>query len=140
MERTIAHERRFAKRLPITPAGSDEISVRKRPTYRIVVSDLLARRAIWFGGEDARLNIAYLLKESFGQLCSYRHEAWRRCFFDNWRASLKWQRLKPYKRFAGTIEQHWDGIAPSANPRTRSPSASLKASTTKSASPGAIAC
>ena len=32
--------------------GIDEISIRKRHTYRIVVSDLVRRRAIWFGGED----------------------------------------------------------------------------------------
>ena len=32
--------------------GIDEISVRKGHDYRIVVSDLIARRAIWFGGED----------------------------------------------------------------------------------------
>lgn len=32
--------------------GIDEISIRKRHTYRIVVSDLLRRRAIWFGGSD----------------------------------------------------------------------------------------
>ena len=32
--------------------GIDEISIRKRHTYRIVVSDLIRRRPIWFGGED----------------------------------------------------------------------------------------
>ena len=32
--------------------GIDEISVRKGHAYRIVVSDLIARRPIWFGGED----------------------------------------------------------------------------------------
>lgn len=31
--------------------GVDEVSIRKRHTYRIVVSDLEARRAIWFGGD-----------------------------------------------------------------------------------------
>jgi transposase len=39
-----------------TPApkviGIDEISIRKRHTYRIVVSDLIRGRAIWFGGKD----------------------------------------------------------------------------------------
>ena len=30
----------------------DEISIRKGHTYRIVVSDLIRRRPIWFGGED----------------------------------------------------------------------------------------
>ena len=39
-----------------TPApkviGVDEISIRKGHSYRIVVSDLLRRRPIWFGGQD----------------------------------------------------------------------------------------
>jgi transposase len=39
-----------------TPAprviGIDEISIKKRHTYRIIVSDLERRRAIWFGGAD----------------------------------------------------------------------------------------
>jgi transposase len=34
--------------------GIDEISIRKGHTYRIVVSDLLRRRPIWFGGEDRK--------------------------------------------------------------------------------------
>jgi hypothetical protein len=34
-----------------------------------------------------------------------------RRFFKNWRASLKWQRLKPYGKFADMIDRHWDGIA-----------------------------
>lgn len=207
--------------------GVDEISIKKRHIYRIVVSDLLARRAIWFGGEDRsegslaqfydelgpqkcrqirlavmdmwkpfrnatvaaapqaavlfdkfhimrhlgealdkvrkaeyarlsgkdrrfikgqkytllsrrenltlegrrslklllaankRLNTAYLLKERFGQLWSYRSEAWARRFFDNWRASLKWQRLEPYERFADMIERHWDGIASFCRPENK---------------------
>ena len=60
---------------------------------------------------NKRLNTAYLLKESFGQLWDYNSEAWARKFFDNWRAQLKWQRLKPYEDFAAMIERHWDGIA-----------------------------
>jgi transposase len=195
--------------------GIDEISIRKGHTYRIVVSDLLRERPIWFGGEDRseaslarfydwlgekkrrgirlavmdmwkpfrnatnarapqaavlfdkfhimrhlgealdqvrkseyarlsgkdrrfikgqkytllshrenltlegrkslklllaankRLNTAYLLKESFGQLWSYQSEAWARRFFENWRASLKWQRLAPYEKFAEMIDRHW---------------------------------
>jgi len=31
--------------------GIDEISIRKRHTYRIVISDLERRRPIWFGGD-----------------------------------------------------------------------------------------
>lgn len=65
------------------------------------------------------LNTAYLLKESFGQLWNYRSEAWARKFFENWSAQLKWQRLKPYERFADMMERHWDGIsAASAEGRT----------------------
>ena len=206
---------------PPTPSqiGIDEISIKKRHVYRIVVSDLDQKRAIWFGGDgrseadmdkfyaflgnenasklrlavmdmwlpfrkstqayapnaailfdkfyilrhlgdaldkvrkteyarltgdkrkfikgqkyvllshrenlspegkqslrlllaaNKRLNTAYILRESFDQLWSYRSEAWARKFFDNWKAQLRWQRLKPYEKFAEMIEKHWNGIA-----------------------------
>jgi len=207
--------------------GIDEISVKKGQEYRIVVSDLLRRRAIWFGGQDRkeasmdlfyrelgarksseirlavmdmwkafrnsaarnapqarilfdkfhvmkhlgeafdavrkseysrlkgqnrayikgqkytllshrknltlqgrqaldkllaankRLHIAYLLKESFGQLWDYEKEGWARKFFENWRAALKWQRLAPYVEFARLIENHWDGIAAYCKPENK---------------------
>jgi transposase len=60
---------------------------------------------------NKRLHTAYLLKESFEQLWSYDTPGWARRFFDNWRESLKWQRLKPYEKFAAMIEKHWDSIA-----------------------------
>jgi transposase len=44
---------------------------------------------------NKRLHVAYLLKESFGQLWDYQTEGWARKFFENWKASLKWQRLAP---------------------------------------------
>ncbi len=207
--------------------GIDEISLRKRHTYRVVVSDLIRARAIWFGGTDRseasldafftwlgprksgrirlavmdmwkpfrtstrhhapqasilfdkfhvlrhlgnaldtvrkseyarlsgkdrrfikgqkytllahrenltmdgrralktlltanqRLSTAYLLKESFGQLWSYDREGWARRFFENWRAALKWQRLRPYEKFAAMIERHWDGIAAYCHPENK---------------------
>ena len=207
--------------------GIDEISIRKGHTYRIVVSDLIRGRPIWFGGQDRseasmaqfydwlggkkaqrmrlavmdmwkpfrtvanerapqaailfdkfhvlrhlgealdqvrkteyarltgkdrryikgqkytllshrenldldgrkalktllaankRLNTAYLLKESFGQLWSYEREGWARRFFENWRASLKWQRLAPYEKFAQMIDRHWDGIAAYCKPENK---------------------
>ena len=207
--------------------GIDEISISKRHTYRIVVSDLVRSRPIWFGGEDRsqtsmaqfyqwlgnrkseriglalmdmwkpfrnatkahapnaailfdkfhivrhlgqaldkvrkseyarlsgnkrryikgqkytllsrwenltlegrhalktllaankRINTAYLLKESFGQLWSYEREGWARRFFENWRSSLKWQRLKPYEKFAAMIDHHWDGIAAYCKPENK---------------------
>lgn len=207
-----------------TAIGIDEISIRKGHTDRIVVSDLIRRRPIWFGGEDRseasmnqfydwlgekkskgvrlavmdrwkpfrnatnnnapqaailfdkfhilrhlgealdkvrkseyarlagserryikgqksvllsnhenltrdgrkslktllaankRLNTAYLLKESFGQLWGDQREGWARRVFDNWKASLKWQRLKPYEKFVKMIERHWEGIAADCRP------------------------
>lgn len=200
--------------------GIDEIAIRKGHTYRIVVSDLVRRRPIWFGGQDRseasmdlffqwlgpkkckrirlavmdmwkafrsstlkeenapqagilydkfhvlrhlnealdkvrkseyarlsgedrrfikgqkytllshwanlshdgrqslkllfaankRLNKAYLLKEMFAQLWDYQREGWARRFFDQWKAALKWQRLRPFEKFARMIEEHWDGI------------------------------
>ena len=207
--------------------GIDEISIRKGHTYRIVVSDLIRGRPIWFGGEDRseasmaqfydwlgekkaqgiglavmdmckpfrnasvarapqaailfdkfhimrhlgealdkvrkseyarlsgkdrryikgqkytllsrrenltqegrqslktllaankRLNTAYLLKESFGQLWDYEREGWARRFFENWRASLKWQRLAPYEKFAEMIDRHWNGIAAYCKPENK---------------------
>ena len=209
--------------------GIDEISIRKGHTYRIVVSDLVRRRPIWFGGEDRseasmdafyawlgpkkskrirlavmdmwkpfrnstlkpehapqaailfdkfhilrhlgealdkvrkaeyarltgkdrrfikgqkytllshrenlttqgrrslkllvkankRLSTAYILKEEFDQLWGYQKEAWARRFFENWRDSLKWQRLKPYEKFAKMIDRHWDGIAAYCKPENK---------------------
>lgn len=68
---------------------------------------------------NKRLNAAYLLKESFGQLWSYRREGWARRFFDNWTEALKWQRLPSYRKFAAMIERHWDGIAAYCKPENK---------------------
>lgn len=68
---------------------------------------------------NKRLNAAYLLKESFGQLWGYRTEGWARRFFDNWRESLKWQKLEPYEKFAKMIERHWNGIAAYSRPENK---------------------
>ena len=68
---------------------------------------------------NKRLNTAYLLKEQFGQLWSYRSPAGARKFFERWREALKWQRLKPYEAFAEMIERHWDGIVSYCNPQNK---------------------
>lgn len=68
---------------------------------------------------NKRLNAAYVLKESFEQLWGYRREAWARRFFDNWRDALKWQRLRPFEKFAAMIERHWDGIAAYCRPENK---------------------
>jgi transposase len=59
---------------------------------------------------NRRLNKAYLLKESFGQLWDYRTPLGARRFFHQWRESLRWQRLYPFEHFALMVATHWDGI------------------------------
>ena len=68
---------------------------------------------------NKRLNTAYLLEESFGQLWDYKSQAWARRFFENWRSRLKWQRLEPYEKFAKMIDRHWDGIAAYCKPENK---------------------
>jgi transposase len=188
--------------------GIDELSIRKGHTYRIVVSDLLRRRPIWFGGEDrpeasmaqfyawlgekkcrglrlavmdmwkpflnataAHASQAAILFDKFhvmrhlgealdkvrkaeyarlsgkdrryikGQKYTLlsRHEnltlegrqslkallaANKRLntaylLRESWCASLKWQRLKPYEKFAEMIDRHWDGIAAYCKPENK---------------------
>src|SRR5918996_4091132 len=70
---------------------------------------------------NKRLNTAYRLKESFGQLWSYEREGWARRFFEKWRASPKWERLKTHQEFAEMIERHWDGIAAYCKPENKVP-------------------
>jgi len=68
---------------------------------------------------NRRLNTAYVLKESFGQLWDYRTERGARAFFERWQESLKWQRLAPYVKFAAMIERHWEGIASYCRPENK---------------------
>ena len=49
----------------------------------------------------------------------YEREGWARRFFENWRASLEWQRLEPYEKFAQMIDRHWDGIAAYCKPENK---------------------
>jgi transposase len=68
---------------------------------------------------NKRLHKAYLLKESFGQLWDYSYPASARKFFDNWVAQLRWQRLKPYEKFAAMIERHWEGVVSYCHPNNK---------------------
>ena len=82
--------------------------------------DLKGRRALKeLLRANRRLHVAYLLKESFGQLWSYEREGWAQRFFQNWKAALKWQRLKPYEKFVHMIQAHWDGIAAFCQPENK---------------------
>jgi len=65
---------------------------------------------------NKRLNKAYLLKESFGQLWEYRDPDSCLKFFKNWKAQLRWSRIKPFHKFAAMVERHWDGIASYCGP------------------------
>jgi transposase len=68
---------------------------------------------------NKRLHKAYLLKESFGQLWHYRYPAAARKFFQNWKDQLRWQKLKPFEKFAAMIERHWSGIADYSRPENK---------------------
>lgn len=65
---------------------------------------------------NKRLNKAYILKESFGQLWDYNDPIKARKFFDNWKSQLRWSRIKPYKNFIDLIERHWNGIVSYCHP------------------------
>ncbi len=81
---------------------------------------------------NKRLNKAYLLQESFGQLWDYNRPAWARRFFDNWRSSLRWQRLGPFQKFADRWKLTGTVSRPTATWRTRCPWDSSRDSTTRS--------
>jgi transposase len=68
---------------------------------------------------NRRLSTAYILKEEFGKLWDYGREGWAQPFFENWRESLKWQRLKPYEKFAEMIDRHRAGIAAYCKPENK---------------------
>jgi transposase len=68
---------------------------------------------------NSRIHKAYLLKESFGQLCSYNNPAWARKFFENRKAQLRWNHLEPFQKFAEMIERHWEGIISYCHPEDK---------------------
>lgn len=106
--RLAERDRRFIKGQKYTLLSNREnLTVQGRQALKILLA------------ANKRLNTAYLLKESFGQLWDYNSAAWARKFFENWRASLKWQRLKPYEKFAAMIDRHWDGIAAYCKPENK---------------------
>ena len=62
----MAYMRRLVDATPIeTPRviGVDEIAIKKRHQYRIVVSDLERRRPIWFGGKDRSRNVSMKVRQ-----------------------------------------------------------------------------
>lgn len=57
-----------------------------------------------------RLAKAYLLKESFVHLWDYTYKGCALRFWQDWKAQLKWTRMKPYRNFVKMVDRHWDGI------------------------------
>jgi hypothetical protein len=99
-----------------TPMCPDDFQYPARRQYKRVTGDertfikgqryvLLSRREnLSDGGRqnlerllqaNARLNVAYLLREQFEQLWSYTDPADARSFFDNWQQQLQGQDLAP---------------------------------------------
>jgi transposase len=68
---------------------------------------------------NRRLYRAYLLKERFGQLWDCQTAVEARRFFFEWKESLLWQRLEPYRDFARMIDSHWDGIVSYCEPANK---------------------
>lgn len=61
--------------------GIDEISIRRGHTYRIVVSDLIRKRPIWFGGTDRSEASMAMFHEALGA----RKSAGIRAVMDMWK-------------------------------------------------------
>lgn len=57
-----------------------------------------------------RLLKAHLLKESFGHFWDYTYKGCALRFWEEWKAQLKWSRLRSYRKFVQMVESHLDGI------------------------------
>lgn len=59
---------------------------------------------------NRRVFKAYMLKESLGRLWDYRYEGAMINYLGKWMDQLRWQRLPPFQKLAGTLVRHLDGI------------------------------
>jgi len=59
---------------------------------------------------NLRVNRAYLLKEEFKHLFTYRSQAYAEKFLKRWTRRVMYSRLKPLKKFVKMVRRHWDGI------------------------------
>ena len=83
---------------------------------------------------NRRLNKAYLLKEMFSQLWDYKREEWARRFFERWKSALRWHASSRTRSSPGWSRTTGTESRRIARRRTRCLWASLRASTTRSAS------
>jgi hypothetical protein len=82
---------------------------RRGPWQALAVPDSLGPPESAFA-LNRRLFKAYYLKEQIERLWSYTYEGAARRFFDAWVRSLRWQRLPAFKKLAGTLQRHLEGI------------------------------
>lgn len=59
---------------------------------------------------NRRVMKAYLLKESLDRLWNYHYEGAMLRYLQSWVDQLRWQRLKPFEKLAGTLLDHLEGI------------------------------
>jgi transposase len=59
---------------------------------------------------NLKVNRAYLLKEAFRRLWSYRHRGWARRYLKRWFWWATHSRLKPIRDFAWMLRRHEDGV------------------------------
>lgn len=59
---------------------------------------------------NRRLLKAYLLKEDFSRFWKYKHLGNAKRFWESWKKSLRWQRLKPLQEFAAMFDRHSENI------------------------------
>jgi transposase len=80
--------------------GVDEISIRKGHTYRIVVSDLLRGRPIWFGGDDRS---EASMSQFYAWLGERKSSRIRLAVMDMWKPfRLGRMRMRHRRRFCST--------------------------------------
>ena len=60
---------------------------------------------------NRRVFKAYMLKESLDRLWDYRYRGAMVNYLNQWMDQLKWQRLVPFEKLAGTLLKHLEGIA-----------------------------
>src|ERR1700683_5565491 len=79
--------------------GVDEISIRKGHTYRIVVSDLVRGRPIWFGGEDRS---EASMSQFYAWLGKKKSSRIRLAVMDMWKPFRLRMRMRHKRRFCST--------------------------------------
>ena len=59
---------------------------------------------------NLKINRAYLIKEEFKELFTYKSRDDAETFLKRWTRRVMYSRLPPLKEFVGLVRRHWDGI------------------------------